>query len=291
MTGYGQARATAGAWAYELEVRSVNHRFLDLSIKLPRNLGMLEYELRPLVLAKVNRGKIDLSISRRPVSAASQQTGFDLSAFEGFLAAYRTAFEASNIPFESVQQQAVLAILARGDVFPGIEELTDPEAEKSIIVPLLNEALQQLTAMRSDEGAKLRQDLLERLAVLKGIQEEIRKSADMVTEKLRDRIYGKVKRLEPEVIVDEARLAAELVLYCDRADITEELVRLDSHFSIFDAALGEESQGRKLDFIAQEFLREFNTIASKAQDGRIQSLVVDAKTGIEKMKEQIQNIE
>ena len=291
MTGFGQARGGAERCSYEVEVRSVNHRYLELSVRLPRPLASLEYDVRALVASRIRRGKVDIAVVRRPLAQAVPQSPFDQRAFDAYLAVYRRVIEEQGCDFEKVKEKAVLDVLSRGDVFPAGEESLDLDQEREALIPLIRSALEDLTQMREAEGTALMKDVLGRLAVLRSLQGRIRDASADLPARFRERIQNRVKRLESEMSLDENRLAMEIVLCADRADVTEELVRLESHFGQFEKAVNEEGQGRKLDFISQEFLREFNTIASKAQDAVIQALVVEAKTEIEKMKEQLQNIE
>lgn len=291
MTGFGQAKAENAGVIYEVEARSVNHRFLEISIKLPRSLSALEYELRPIISRFTRRGKIDLTVTRRIGTNGGQAISFDAAAFEAYVEMCRKAIELQGCSFDSLKENVVLEGLRRGEVVASAEELVDLENERGVLFPLVEEALGQLASMRETEGAAMSGDIRKRLETLRQIHARVREASAGLPEKFRERIYSRVKRLEPEVTVDESRLATELVLYCDRADVTEELVRLESHFAQFEKTLAEEAQGKKLDFISQEFLREFNTVASKAQDAVIQALVVEGKTEIEKLKEQLQNIE
>lgn len=291
MTGFGQAKSAVGTYSYEVEIRSVNHRYLEVSIKLPKGLNALEHDVRSYVTARLRRGKVDLNIGRRSLDSVSEDANFDSNSFTQYMGTYKKIIEEQGCSFEDLKKDVIFEILRRPDIFRTPEYAEDIEREKAAILKVLDAALDQLLNMRRAEGTKLANDLTERLRVLRSLHRQIETAAQGLQEKFRERIQSRVKKLEPEIIVDENRLVAEAVLYCDRADVTEELVRLSSHFSQFESALQEEGQGRKLDFISQEFLREFNTISSKAQDASIQALVVEAKTEIEKLKEQLQNIE
>ena len=291
MTGFGQAKLSGETCSYEVEVRSVNHRYLELSVKLPRSLASLEFDIRSLVAARIRRGKVDVSVTRRPVAQGVQQGLFDQGVFDGYLEVYRRLLEAHGLAFDGVKETVILDILKRAEVFSSYEEAMDVDQEKSMILPLIEEALLQLSAMRTAEGAALAQDIQSRLGVLRDLHCRIGEAGRDLPARFKERILSRVRRLEPELQLDESRLALEVVVYSDRADVTEELVRLESHFGQFAETMEREGQGRKLDFISQEFLREFNTIASKAQDAAVQALVVEAKTEIEKMKEQLQNLE
>lgn len=291
MTGFGQCKVTSASSSYEIEMRSVNHRYLEISLKLPRVLSSVEYDLRALVSGYLRRGKLDLNIVRRPVNSLEEQGCFDAGLCAVYTAIYRRVLEEQGCSFEDLKKDVLFEIMRRPDIFRVPEDLLDIEAEKAVLFPAVESALAQLLEMRIKEGAALALDINERLQALRALHVRIEEASKGLPEKFRERIYSRVKRLEPEIKIEESRLAAELVLFCDRADVTEELVRLSSHFSQFEGALSKEGQGRKLDFISQEFLREFNTIASKAQDGLIQAFVVEAKTEVEKLKEQLQNIE
>ena len=291
MTGFGQAKSEGAQACYEVEIRSVNHRFLELGIKVPRALSPIEGEIRSLVSSFLRRGKVDLLISRRLPNSAARNIEFNDDTFNAYVELYRKLFSECACDFEAVKPQILLQILGKGEIFLSSEESCDLENEKSLIFFAVEEALKSLLQMRKNEGAKLNEEVLVRLQTLESLKEKVSELAALGPDKIRDKIAQRLKKLPPEITVDEGRLAAELVLYCDRADITEEIVRLGSHFGQFRLAMAESNCGKKLDFLVQEFLREFNTIASKAQDAAIQTLVVEAKTEIEKIKEQIQNVE
>jgi len=291
MTGFGQAKQSFNNYTYEIELRSVNHRYLELSLRLPRGMTCMEFDLRAEIASRLRRGKVDLSIVRKPINLTEAEATFDRELFLSYLEIYKKVFEEQGCSFEANKTDLIFEVLKKAELFHAPDEPEDMEAEKQIILPLLQSALSQLLDMRENEGDALAGDIRGRLKTLQELQGKITKASEKLPEKFKERIQSRIKKLEPEISMDEGRLAAELVFLCDRADVTEELVRLSSHLSQFEESLETEGQGRKLDFIAQECQREFNTIASKAQDATIQSLVVEAKTEIEKLKEQIQNIE
>ncbi|NMC63900.1 MAG: YicC family protein, partial [SAR324 cluster bacterium] len=270
MTGFGQAKQSHNNYIYEVELRSVNHRYLELSLRLPRGMTSMEFDLRAVIASRLRRGKIDLSIVRKPLNLTAEEATFDKKLFLSYLEIYKKNLEEQGCSVDTKKTDLVFEVLKKPELFHAPEETEDIETEKQTILPLVETALGLLLDMRENEGAALARDIRKRLETLEELQCKIAKASQNLPEKFKERIQSRIKKLESEITMDESRLATELVFYCERADITEELVRLSSHLSQFKESLETEGQGRKLDFIAQECQREFNTIASKAQDATIQ---------------------
>ena len=287
MTGYGRWRAERDGREMTVEVKSVNHRFLDVSCRLPRSLSFLDDAVRKGVAAQAGRGHIDVF-----VSYANHRTDARCVRVDTALAAayQRAASELAGAL--GTQETLTLAEYAR---LPDVLTVGEGEEDQAAVRVLFDEALagamRELSDMRGREGESLRRDLLEKTANIEAIRDQIALRAPQVVEGYRDRLRQRLASLL-EGELDEARFATEVALFADRAAIDEELVRLVSHIAqIRAAAESAEPVGRQLDFLVQELNREVNTIGSKALDAAIAQLVVKAKGEIEKLREQVQNVE
>ncbi|MBN8548179.1 MAG: YicC family protein [Deltaproteobacteria bacterium] len=290
MTGYGHATAKRAGISVEVEVRTVNSRYLDCTLKLPRPYTIFEPELRERAAAKLQRGRVEISVSRTVQAAQRQGLRFDKALFEQYLKVYRSAYHAAGAKEVSLEN-TVQNILARREVLDIGEIPAQLEQEKTLLWEGIDAALADLDSMRRSEGKRLGLDMLQRVETLRGIRSEIARKALRAPEELQNRLQERMNKLLAAAHIDESRICAEAALLAEKVDVSEELVRLDSHFAQFESTLAVTPNGRKLDFLLQEFGREFNTISSKAQDAAIQSAVVDAKTEIEKLREQVQNVE
>ena len=320
MTGFGHARSSRGGVALEIEVKTVNHRFLDLSFKLPRAYSSFEGDVRALLQAGLQRGRVEVYISRTLAPQSADAVKSDKAKSGSGKSDARQAaggarvvcnqallVELYRVQVESLQQLGLLQGLSqaqetelrtriatdlfrRQDVLEVPDEIADVSAERGLLLETLSAAISQVTSMQDREGAHLRQDLEGRLATLERLRGQIESRAQEFHANLRARMIERVHKLAPEVVLDEARLASEVVVAADRSDITEELVRLGSHLAQFHSALTKEPSGKRFDFLLQEIHREFNTIGSKAQDAALQRSMLEAKMEIEKIREQVQNI-
>lgn len=296
MTGFGRSVKENGVVSIEVEVKSFNHRFLDISIKLPREYSRFEHELRDLISSALPRGRVEVFISRKILQRSKEGVKFDREMFKHLFEVYfeqaRKEAGLQNLADEIVfREHAMFEVLRRSDVL-GIEEGTiDENFERDCLLATIREALASLCEMRAREGVKLCSDIGERLQTLCAIRERIESSSSNTQQAIRERMLSRLSRVSPDIKIDETRLAQEVALLCDRVDFTEELVRLGSHLCHFKSAMNDLQGGRKLDFLTQEIGREFNTIGSKAQDALVQTLVIDAKQELEKIREQIQNLE
>jgi uncharacterized protein (TIGR00255 family) len=287
MTGYGRCRLEADGRALTIEIKTVNHRFLDLSLRLPRPLMALEDRARKAIGAALSRGHADVFVGYQNTRGDARQVRVDLP----LAGAYQRALE------ELAAQVGVQADLSLSQIaqLPDILTVTEGEDDLTAIGALLeaalSEALADVTQMRAREGEAMRQDLTDRLNCLADIAAQIAGRAPQVVEAYRARLQARIEEAMAAP-PDPQRLLQEVALFADRAAIDEELARLDSHIAQIRAALASaEPVGRKLDFLVQELNREVNTIGSKASDGAIAALIVAAKAEIEKMREQVQNIE
>jgi uncharacterized protein (TIGR00255 family) len=291
MTGFGRASFEVDGLPFDVEVRSVNHRYLDARVRVPRLLASYEGELRARVQARVARGKVDLTVSA-PGSAALPQLSLDLDLARTYL---RAAAELRELGAESggLDAGTLLAL-------PGVARFTEPEVAPEELGPALfvaaDAALEALEAMRLAEGAALERDLLERVARVEAFAASLEGRASEVQRAARERLRRRAEQLREETgVLDEGRLLQEVVIAADRLDVTEELVRLRSHVEQFRQIVGEaklaKPVGRRLDFLLQEFGREANTVGSKGADAPIAHEVVELKAEIEKLREQVQNVE
>lgn len=287
MTGCGRSQRMDGAWEITVELKAVNHRFLDLSLRLPRNLSFLEGTIRQTLTAGMKRGHVDVFVTVRRIGASAQQVVVDEAMALAYANAARQLAEATKWRLDDK--------VTRLMEMEGVIRLDEPDMDEEAVTALCREAtgeaLRQLDDMRVREGENLRRDLAEHLNQAEGLKESIAQRAPLVVEEYRARLQLRLKQMRAEAI-EPQRLAQEVALMADRCAIDEELSRLDSHIGqmrrYFDAP-GET--GKKMDFLIQEMNREANTIGSKASDAAIAQWVVDLKSEIEKLREQVQNVE
>jgi len=287
MTGFGRGAHTGAAYRVQVEIRSVNHRYREIVARVPRELPGLEEPIRARVAGEVARGRVDVFVTAEALPG-TRTTRIDTKLARR----YHDALEALGREL-GVAGGVELSLLAS---LPGVialeEGAADTEACWRDVAPALDQALAALGAMRRAEGAALAADLEAAAERLGRRVEEVEARAPLVVEAYRARLVQRIQDLAGDVSVDPDRLAAEVVVFADRADLTEELVRLRSHLAQFRAALGvDEPVGRKLDFLLQEMNREVNTIGAKAHDAELAGTVVEMKTEIERMREQVQNVE
>jgi uncharacterized protein (TIGR00255 family) len=291
MTGFGRAQLEAGGVGLAVELRSVNHRHLDLSVRLPRALAGLELELRRALAARFARGKLDLVIS---VATGSARAELELDrALAGRYLDFARSFAAERGVDAALHMGELLAL-------PGVARVQEPVLDEVTLRPELLAALETAAeaadAMRRAEGAVLERELRARLARVAGLAAEVAERSGEVAAAARERLRKRAEQLRAETgLVDESRLAQELVSAADRMDVTEEVVRLQSHVAQFEASLAaaepDAGVGRRLEFLLQEMLREANTIGSKAGEARLAHHVVDLKTELERIREQALNVE
>lgn len=288
MTGYGRGFAADDGREITIEIKSVNHRYLDISMRLPRYINFLEDPLRELLGKYLSRGHVDLYVNYRNTRNDARTIEVDRALIGQYLAAAADIAEA----FSLSNDIGVTNALALPDAMRLSEAAEDRDAVHKIAQSALTDAISELKTMRLAEGERLAADLFERIEALAALREEIAVRAPLVVEEYSRKLNERVEKLLSEVEVDRARLATEIALFADRASIDEELTRLRSHFEQFFAALSSgEAVGRKLEFLVQELNREFNTIGSKANDAALTNAVLQAKAEIEKIREQVQNIE
>ena len=285
MTGFGKGEAQYGDKKFRVELRSLNSKQLDLSVKLPGRYRAVEAEVRAIVTRELQRGKVDCFIS---VEAATAETSAHINreAFKAYVDELREVCETNLLAPDS--DALLRAVLRMPDVVTS-EEQEVADEELAAIVAATQEAAKQLDAFRVQEGAILIADLLRRIELIEGYRHEVEPFEKARVEVIKSRIRENIEKLGVEV--DNNRLEQEMIYYIEKLDITEEKVRLDNHCRYFrEVAAEEEAAGRKLGFIAQELGREINTMGSKSNEANMQRLVVQMKDELEKIKEQVLNI-
>jgi uncharacterized protein (TIGR00255 family) len=292
MTGFGRASFQVKDLAFDLEVRSVNHRYLDARVRLPRLLAGFEADVRRRIQQRFARGKLDLSVSAAGGAAPPTRLEIDLEAARQYLRAAAELGDEGDVSGK-LEVGSLLAL-------PGVSRFAEPEVSADELHSGLSRAtdvaLEALDAMRASEGAALERDLLSRLVRVAELADSLDQRASSVQDSVRERLRRRAEQLALEVgPIDEARLRQEIVIAADRMDVTEEIVRLRSHVDQFRqiVVVGDVGKpvGRRLDFLLQEFGREANTIGSKGSDAPIAHQVVELKTEIERLREQVQNVE
>jgi uncharacterized protein (TIGR00255 family) len=288
MTGFGRGTMATDKWHAAVEINSVNRKQAEVVVQMPRELAELEPRIRKTVLGVVSRGRIQVSINLERGLAALASIRVD----EVLARAFRGAFaDLSKAVGHEVFPTATDYLRQPGILNTGSGEM-DAEEAWHAIQPALDEALAALAGMRETEGSHMRQDLLDRLGILTSFARKIATEAQGRTIRQRELLFKRLREAELDLDTSDERVLRELALFADRCDISEELTRLESHFTKFREYLSAtEPPGRALDFLCQELFREFNTIGSKASDAGIAQTVVEAKTELEKIREQVQNVE
>ncbi|MFT3915528.1 MAG: YicC/YloC family endoribonuclease [Anaeromyxobacteraceae bacterium] len=287
MTGFGAGRASASGEDIDVEVRSVNHKFCEVKARLPRELSALEVDVVRAVKDRLARGGVEVAV-RRGGAAASFAPRVDAALAESYARAFAEIQARLSLPGHVTLSE----IIAADGVVRLEEREVDVDGAREALRRALATALEALVAMRAREGEALSRDLASRLDVVDAAVVRIDELVPRSVEHHRARLAERVAELARGVTVDPARLAQEVALFADRTDVTEEVTRLRSHLGQARALLGSaEPAGRKLDFIVQEMHREANTIGSKSQSAEIAGLVVTLKAEIERMREQVQNVE
>lgn len=288
MTGYGSAKGSVEGQEITVELKSVNNRYLDCSVRLPRNFLFAEDTVKQAVSAGVSRGKVDVFVSAQ----ASQDSGTVVSVNEGLARGYRDAVAriAETLGLESGLNAFSLAR------FPDVLTVERRELDKDKAAAALSEitakAVEEFNAMREREGERLRRDMLGKLETIEGLVSVVEERSPQTVKEYRERLEARLRDILADRSLDEQRVITEAAIFADRTAVDEETVRLRSHIAQFRTMLEEGSPiGRKMDFLVQEFNRESNTIGSKCSDASLAKVVVDLKSEIEKIREQLQNVE
>ena len=290
MTGYGRGECTAKGASITVELNSVNRKQAEVSLSVPSELESIEPDLRDLILASVSRGRVS---GRVVLQYTGSSRASAVAVNETQAKAYRRELSKLAKSLEIPDNLSMEGLLRLPGVLENAQPALDAKAFRAPIKSALGQALEGLLSMREKEGGILGRDLAKRLAKLRRIVKRVAKLAPDVLKHHRERLIERLKKTNVEVPdMDDDRLLREIVYYTDRTDISEELTRLGSHFVQLEECLSDVVPvGRKLDFLAQEMFREINTIGSKANDANISSEVVTLKTELEKIREQVQNVE
>ena len=289
MTGYGRSEKQNGNFACKAEIRSVNNRFIEINTRLPKYLAALELPLKKLIKSKCARGSFDLFLTLEKEDASSAD--LEIKPNLGLATQYHEAFKQIKDELGLKGDMPLEALLGVKDIIKA-EPLTLDASQEAMILNTTDEALSALIKMRQEEGGNLQKDLANRLKEIHQRVQKIQERQPVVLQEYRNRLNDKLKLLTDGAELDENRMAQETALMADRCDISEEITRLGSHLEQFsDMFIKTEPIGRKMEFITQEINRETNTIGSKSVDFQISQNVIEIKSLLEKIREQIQNIE
>lgn len=288
MTGFGRERQIIGGKEYLVEIKSVNSRYCELTVKVPRNYTYLEEKLKSLVKSRLSRGKAEVWLSVTEIEGRETSVTVNLPVVKNYLEEMRSCGAELNL----LDDLKLSDIFRMTDAFTVVRTEADEETIWNNVQSVANKALDNFTVMREKEGEKLKNDLLSKID---NIEEMINKVEELSPETVaayRERLYTKLKEILEDKQIEEQRILTEAAIFADKVAVDEETVRLHSHFKQFrEMTSATEPIGRKLDFLVQELNRETNTIGSKAQDLQITKIVIEVKSEIEKIREQIQNIE
>ena len=287
MTGYGRAMLSENSREYQVEIKSVNHRYLDISVKIPRALSYLEEAVKKEISAKVKRGKFDVCITFENNSTQGRDIKINTELAHLYIKELK----------ELAEKEGILSNIEVTEIskLPEVLNIQNNQSDETIeteLITVVREATNNLIEMRKVEGSKIAQDLLVRIEEIQSKIKEISKFSTRLIEEYVVKLEERIKELLQNQEIDQARLSQEVVIYADKCSIEEEITRLDSHITQFINLLNsKEAIGKKLDFIIQEMNRETNTIGSKANSLEITNEVINIKTQLENIREQIQNIE
>lgn len=287
MTGFGRGEASQDNITFSVDIKTVNHRYSDISVRMPRMVSPLEEKVREYIGSKLNRGKIDIYIN---YDSFGQDTKVKLDT--NLASAYVDSLNTLKQQF-GIKDDISLSLLTR---FPDILKLETEEKDLdflwSILYSAIEQAVESLVDMRSREGERLCKDMVEKLDSIMATIDEIKAKSPDLIEVYKNKLYDKIKEMTKDIQLDENRLLTEVAIFADKSSIDEEIVRLKSHIEEFRSTLYVKGTiGKRLDFVVQEMNREVNTIGSKSSDLGIVNNVIAMKTEIEKIREQVQNIE
>lgn len=288
MTGYGRVKVENDLREITVELRSVNHRYLDLNIKVPRIYGYLEEMVSKQAQAAIARGKVDIFVSVRAKEGADIRVSPNMAVIQGYVDAIRKVSETYGLSDEAT----ALSLLRLPDAMEQSKEEADADQLKAEVSAVLDQALTEYNAMREKEGVRLVEDVTYRAGLIAQSVDFVEQRSPDCVEEYRQRIAARMTEILDGTELAQQRILQEAALYADKVNVTEEIVRLRSHLAQLETMLKSPvAIGRKLDFLVQEMNRETNTIGSKANDFQIAKTVVDMKAEIEKIREQIQNLE
>ena len=288
MTGYGRGQDVIDGLSVVVEIKSVNHRFYEYSSRLPRGFGFLDDKLKTYLQQQISRGKVDVFVQIHALEAAVSEVAVDYALAESYLVALRVLAQRHDLR----DDVSVTTLSRYPDVLTVQQAKLDEEAVWAAVRQVTDEALTHFVAMRELEGGRMREDVLSRVAFIRDAVAVVEQRSPETVREHMEKVETRMRELLAGVPVDEARLLNEAAVYADKVAVAEETVRLRSHLQQLEQLLdSNEAIGRKLDFLVQEINRETNTIGSKCSDLELTRIVVDIKAEIEKIREQIQNIE
>lgn len=290
MTGYGRAQATVGTINVTVELKSVNHRYFEFNSRVPRNYGFLEEKLKSFVGSLVSRGKVECYVSVENLEDSDVEILVNHGLATSYLKAYRELAERNELDIRD--ELAISSLVRNSDIFTVHKQEADEEKIWEAVKSVAADAVAKFIAMREAEGEKLKNDVLSRAEFILNKVSLIEERSPETVKEYNDKLLARINEFLSDVQVDEQRLLTECAIFADKVAVAEETVRLRSHIDQLGQFLNStEAVGRKIDFLVQEMNREANTIGSKAQDVTIARCVIDIKAEIEKIREQIQNIE
>ena len=288
MTGYGRAVQTVNGREFTVEIRSVNNRYLDCSVKLPRMVSFAEDSVKQAVKAAISRGKVDVYITIKSDAEVDTRITLNAAILEGYLSAMRQMVEEHGVRDDI----SVSTVSRLPDIFTVERKEVDEEALKNDLLQVVSAALESYDAFRAAEGVALDADLRKRGNTILEYVSQVEAGNALTVVDYRTRLYNKIKEVLSGSAIDESRILTEAAIFADKVAVDEETVRLRSHLEQMNNMLtAGGAMGRKLDFLLQEMNREANTIGSKCTDVRLARIVVDIKAELEKIREQTQNIE
>ncbi|MDE7364721.1 MAG: YicC family protein [Ruminococcus sp.] len=288
MTGYGRTQKVLNGRDILVEIRSVNHRYYEYSSRIPRTYNYIDEKLKILLKQKISRGKVDVNVSINNIEGRDTAIAINKGVAEGYVNALRSVSEEFNLKDDITLSK----LIKLPDIFNVQKAPDDEEQVWNDVAEVATEAIEKFVEMREKEGVKLYNDVLEKTSLILDMVGKVEELSPITTENYRNRLYQKLNEILNGKDFDQQRIITEAAVFAEKIAVDEETVRLRSHISqLVDLLESGDAIGRKLDFIVQEMNREVNTIGSKAQDLNITKLVVDMKAELEKIREQIQNIE
>lgn len=288
MTGYGRAQKILGGRDILVEIRSVNHRYYEYSSRIPRTYGYIDEKLKALLKTLVSRGKVEISVNINNIEAKDSEISINKAVAEGYINALRSVSDELGLKDDLVLSK----LIKLPEIFVVQKAPDNQEQVWADISEVANEALQNFVEMRQTEGEKLKADVIQKADSILKMVSQVEELSPQTVKNYYNKLYQKISEILEGKDIDEQRIVTESAIFAEKVAVDEETVRLRSHISqLKNMFESDEPVGRKLDFIVQEMNREVNTIGSKAQDLNITKIVVDMKAEIEKIREQIQNIE
>ncbi len=288
MTGFGRSTQSVDAREITVEIKSVNHRYFEFNCRTSRGYNFLEEKLKSYISQRVSRGKIDVYVS----VISNREADAVISVNHNMVAGYLNAFEEISDKYKIENDATVSSISKFSDIYTVRKAIEDEEEVLKEVLPVVDDAVNKFIDMREIEGNKMKEDVQNRSKTILSIVAEIERYSPQIVEEHRIKLEERIKEMISSVNIDEQRILTESAIFADKTAVAEETVRLRSHFEQLDNLLNsKEAVGRKIDFLLQEMNRETNTIGSKVQNAKLAHKVVDIKAELEKIREQIQNIE